>query len=304
MSAVTARSRASSPSEGLSPEHAVGLQERQQPRGEVVDLEPADVHAVEPVELLEVEDRADRVDVGPGEALRELVEAEHLDVLALGALGRRVGQQREEVDQRLGQVALLLEPGEPGGGVLALGDLRLVGVAQQRHVGERRRGQAEPLVEQHVLGGRGDPLLAAHDVGDAHLVVVDDDGEVVGREAVGLEDHLVVGARRRHPAADQVVELERGVVGDRASARRASRRTRAARAAPPRSCRRRAGRSRWAAWPSAGPRASARAARSSTSSGRPCRRRAAARRRACRCRAARSAGRARTGRRRRGPRPR
>ena len=56
--------------------------------------------------------------------------------------------------------------------------------------------QPEPLVEQQVLGRGGDPLLAAHDVGDAHLVVVDDDGEVVGREAVRLEDHLVVGLRR------------------------------------------------------------------------------------------------------------
>ncbi len=66
----------------------------------------------------------------------------------------------------------------------------------------------------------------------------------------------------------------------------------------------RAGRNRWAAWPSAAPRASRRAARWSTSSGRPCPRRAAARRRAGRCRAARSAGRGRTGHRRRGPRPR
>ena len=65
-------------------------------------------------------------------------------------------------------------------------------------------GQAEPLVEQQVLGRRADPLLAAHDVGDAHLVVVDDDRQVVGREAVGLEDHLVVRMRRVDLAADQV----------------------------------------------------------------------------------------------------
>src|SRR5690349_23614717 len=41
----------------------LGLEERQQPRGELADLEPSDVDAVEPVELLEVEDRADRVDL-------------------------------------------------------------------------------------------------------------------------------------------------------------------------------------------------------------------------------------------------
>ena len=64
-----------------------------------------------------------------------------------------------------------------------------------------------------MLGRRADPLLAAH-VGDAHLVVVDDDGHVVRREAVGLEDDLVVGARRRDLALNDVVEDERRVVRD------------------------------------------------------------------------------------------
>ena len=64
-----------------------------------------------------------------------------------------------------------------------------------------------------MLGGAADPLLAAHDVGDAHLVVVDDDGEVVGREPVALEDDLVVGHRGGDPAADEVVEVELDVLG-------------------------------------------------------------------------------------------
>ena len=54
---------------------------------------------------------------------------------------------------------------------------------------------AEGLVEQDVLGGGGDPLLGADDVGDLHEVVVDDVGEVVGGEAVGLEQDLVVDVR-------------------------------------------------------------------------------------------------------------
>ena len=63
-----------------------------------------------------------------------------------------------------------------------------------------------------MLGGRGDPLLAAHDVGDTHLEVVDDHGEVVGGEPVGLEDDLVVGPGRGHPSTDEVVELQGRVV--------------------------------------------------------------------------------------------
>ncbi len=43
-----------------------------------------------------------------------------------------------------------------------------------------------------MLGCGGDPLFGADDVGDAHEVVVDDVGEVVGGEAVGLEQDLVV----------------------------------------------------------------------------------------------------------------
>ena len=51
---------------------------------------------------------------------------------------------------------------------------------------------AEGLVELDVLGQRRDPLLGADDVGDPHQVVVHHVGEVVGGEAVGLEQHLVV----------------------------------------------------------------------------------------------------------------
>ena len=73
---------------------------------------------------------------------------------------------------------------------------------------EARQLPAEGLVEQHVLGRGGDPLLGADDVGDLHEVVVDDVGEVVGREAVGLEQHLVVDVvvREGDVAAQLVAE--------------------------------------------------------------------------------------------------
>ena len=43
-----------------------------------------------------------------------------------------------------------------------------------------------------MLGRGGNPLLGADDVGDLHQVVVHDVGQVIGGEAVGLEQHLVV----------------------------------------------------------------------------------------------------------------
>ena len=74
----------------------------------------------------------------------------------------------------------------------------------------QKRGSlpAEGLVEEDVLGRGGDPLLGADDVGDLHEVVVDDVGEVVGGEAVGLQQDLIVdvGVLEGDVAAELVAE--------------------------------------------------------------------------------------------------
>ena len=57
---------------------------------------------------------------------------------------------------------------------------------------EDGRGVAEGVVEEEVAGGAGQPFVAAEDVADLHGVVIDDGGEVVGGEAVGLEQDVVV----------------------------------------------------------------------------------------------------------------
>ena len=51
---------------------------------------------------------------------------------------------------------------------------------------------AERLVDLRLAGGVGQMVVAADDVGDAHVVVVDDDGEHVGRRAVGAQQDEVV----------------------------------------------------------------------------------------------------------------
>jgi len=100
-------------------------------------------------------------------------------------------EQAEEVEESLRQVAGLAVEVERDR-VLALGDFGLVGVAQERHVPEARDLPAEGFVEQDVFGRGTDPLLGADDVGDVHEVVVDDVSEVVGGEAVGLHEDLIV----------------------------------------------------------------------------------------------------------------
>ena len=73
---------------------------------------------------------------------------------------------------------------------------------------EDRRLVAERLEDPHVARRRGDPLVASGDVRDRHRVVVDGVGEVVGGEAVRLEQHEVVeqAVLVADLAADQVAE--------------------------------------------------------------------------------------------------
>jgi hypothetical protein len=51
------------------------------------------------------------------------------------------------------------------------------------------------MVELDVLGQRREPFLGANDVRDPHQMVVDDVGQVIGRESVALQEDLVVHLR-------------------------------------------------------------------------------------------------------------
>jgi hypothetical protein len=54
---------------------------------------------------------------------------------------------------------------------------------------------AERLVDLRLARGVGEVIVAADDVGDAHVVIVDHDGEHVGRRAVGAQQHEIVEDR-------------------------------------------------------------------------------------------------------------
>jgi len=51
-------------------------------------------------------------------------------------------------------------------------------------------------------------------MGDAHQVIIDHHRQVIGREAVSLQNHLVIGQRRVHLTADQVGETELDIIRD------------------------------------------------------------------------------------------
>ena len=71
---------------------------------------------------------------------------------------------------------------------------------------EDRLLPAEAPVQLHVLRQRRQPLLRPDDVGDPHEVVVHHVREVVGGEAVALQEDLVVdlGVVEAHLAAQEV----------------------------------------------------------------------------------------------------
>ena len=78
----------------------------------------------------------------------------------------------------------------------------MIGPQHQRHVRERRRRPAEGLVEQQLPWRVGDVILAANDVRDPHQRIVDDDGEVVGRDARRIAPARIaddVGVERHSP---------------------------------------------------------------------------------------------------------
>lgn len=58
------------------------------------------------------------------------------------------------------------------------------------------RGIAEGLLEEELAGGGGEQVRAADDVGDGLGVVIDDDGELVGPDAIGAEEDEVAGGFR------------------------------------------------------------------------------------------------------------
>ena len=78
------------------------------------------------------------------------------------------------------------------GGTGALGQLGTLFVEDHRQVGERRHVCADGTVDIDLARRVVDVVIATHHIGDAHVDVVHDHGEVVGRVAVRAEDHQVV----------------------------------------------------------------------------------------------------------------
>ena len=129
-------------------------------------------------------------------------------------VARAPAEQGHVVAQRLGQVALVAQLLH-GRRAVTLGELLAVRAMQQRQVRVHRRLRAERLEHEQLLRRVGEVVLAAHDVRDLRVEVVDRDGEVVEDAAVGARDDGVVEmhvGERRVPA-DEVVHDGLALVG-------------------------------------------------------------------------------------------
>ena len=118
----------------------------------------------------------------------------------------RPAEPRQIIPHRRGQIphrAISLDPKR----TVALGELRAVRPVDQRNMREGRRVPAHGIVDLRLPGRVREVVVAANDMRDAHVVIVDHNGEHIGRRAVGpQENHVVeVLVLPRHAALNAVL---------------------------------------------------------------------------------------------------
>ena len=175
----------------------------------------ADVFAVQPFEFLEVKDWPGQADALPREGFSQVSDAKNLAARAVWVGGHRERHHAQIIQQRFGRDAQLAVTVHAGVG-FAFGEFGFVGVSQQRRVNKLRQVPAQCLEDQHVNRCAGQPLLGANDVGHTHVVIVTHRREMIGRQAIGFQEHLVVQftGLKHHVSAQHVFHhdaaLERG----------------------------------------------------------------------------------------------
>ena len=136
--------------------------------------------------------------------------------LALGVFSLRAPAEKRHIVENSGGEIALGNQVLIAGVAMALGHLVLAITHDGRAVDIGRDVPAEGFVEKIILRRGGKILAAAHDVGDAHQMVVNDICKVIRGKTVGFQKHLILELLvfDRNVAERHVVERGRALLRD------------------------------------------------------------------------------------------
>ena len=164
---------------------ARGTQLPDEMRNQLDRIVVLDVVLVDPGQLLEIEARGRPV------GLADVEQGDHLLAREDFLVAVRPAEAHQIVQQRMRQEAVVAVLHDADR-TMPLAELLAVRPEDHRQVGELRHGRAERVVDVDLARRVVDVIVAADHLADTHVDVVDDDREVVGREAVRAEQHEVV----------------------------------------------------------------------------------------------------------------
>ena len=162
---------------------------------------------VDAVELGLVEPRGAAPDIGDVEPVYRILGRDDLVVAVAPAEPQQVIAQRL---RQIAEFAVLLDADR----AVALRHFRAVGAVDQRHMRELRHLPVERAVDLRLAERIVQVVVAADHVRHAHVVVIDDNRQIVGRRAVGAQQDQVVefGVRDRDLALHEIADRRRAVL--------------------------------------------------------------------------------------------
>ncbi len=144
---------------------------------------------IDRAELGKIETRRRPVDIGDVEPLDGLLVIENFIV------AMRPAETCQIIAHGFRQVAQALIIADRLRAV-ALAELGAIGAMDQRNMREDRHLPIERHVNQALAGGIIEMVVAADDVGNTHVMIIDHDGQIIGRRAVRTQQDQVVHVLR------------------------------------------------------------------------------------------------------------
>ncbi len=180
-------------------------EERNAELAEALDGHVGQIESIEPGAFIEVKVGVLAVDLFEFEKGDDFLDVEFLAVVLRGP-----AEHTEVVADGLRSVTGV-EVGGDAGSLVAFAHFGAILVEDEWNVGVTRRGSPEDFEEFEVLGGVGEMVFAANDVGDLHFDVIDDIHEMENPRAVWAADGHVrvgggIGEVEIDAAADEVMD--------------------------------------------------------------------------------------------------